>query len=350
MRRFALGKYARIVVLFFLLAFAFVCARMAYGAWLKSSVTERCEVSEIRYIFKGGAIKLLLEGEKKESPILIFLHGGPCSPIPFGFGARGVFPEFSKDFICVYWDQPGCGADYDSSMVGHSPDLYVELCLDIIKDLRKDFPKNKIYVFGISWGALLSAKLAAKYPDRVDGVVAYAQPLSKAGRTPDALERLQNAALSEEDREAFNESKDSEKWEDIMRLYGLLEEYVPTGTVDGASYGRVYSAFLWELISPDYSPREAYLAAFSRAKPQVYKDLLPSIFLCDLSKELSNVKIPYAVVQGDKDVLTSFENIRAFIDACGNPNLTLRTVENCAHIPSDAAFAAIIDELSKIRK
>ena len=68
------------------------------------------EISEIRnYNLGGYSQKVLIEGKKKTNPIIIILHGGPGSPIPFCVGCRGLFPELTDKAIIVYWDQLGCG-------------------------------------------------------------------------------------------------------------------------------------------------------------------------------------------------------------------------------------------------
>lgn len=47
---------------------------------------------------------MLVDGRMENLPIVITLHGGPGTPIPFSVGCRGLFPEFTDRFIMVYWD------------------------------------------------------------------------------------------------------------------------------------------------------------------------------------------------------------------------------------------------------
>lgn len=49
----------------------------------------------------GYKQKVLVEGKKDNLPIVITLHGGPGTPIPFSVGCRGLFPEFTDRFIMV---------------------------------------------------------------------------------------------------------------------------------------------------------------------------------------------------------------------------------------------------------
>lgn len=77
---------------------------------IRKQIIEENEISEL-YTFSLGKVpqKVLIEGKSKELPIVISLHGGPGTPIPFSVGCRGLFPMFTERFIMVYWDQLGCG-------------------------------------------------------------------------------------------------------------------------------------------------------------------------------------------------------------------------------------------------
>ena len=65
-----------------------------------------CEVSEVVTLTLGGyEQKVLIEGKRKDLPVVITLHGGPGSPVPFSVGCRGLFPEWTSKAIMVFWDQ-----------------------------------------------------------------------------------------------------------------------------------------------------------------------------------------------------------------------------------------------------
>ena len=76
----------------------------------RKAVIEGFEISEITEVELGGIRqKILIEGKTGDLPVVISLHGGPGTPIPFCAGARGLFPEFTDRCILVCWDQYGCG-------------------------------------------------------------------------------------------------------------------------------------------------------------------------------------------------------------------------------------------------
>lgn len=61
------------------------------------------EISQM-YTFTLGDYpqKVLIEGKRKTLPVVLPLHSGPGTPIPFNAGCRGLFPEFTDRFIMVY--------------------------------------------------------------------------------------------------------------------------------------------------------------------------------------------------------------------------------------------------------
>lgn len=69
----------------------------------RKQLIEQNEISDI-YTFSLGKMpqKVLMEGKHKELPVVVTLHGGPGSPIPFSVGCRGLFPMFTDHFIMVY--------------------------------------------------------------------------------------------------------------------------------------------------------------------------------------------------------------------------------------------------------
>lgn len=54
-----------------------------------------------------------------------------------------------------------------------SIDSFVTMTLDLVHKVRALFPNNKIYIFAVSWGSILSAKVLEKESKLVDGILVY---------------------------------------------------------------------------------------------------------------------------------------------------------------------------------
>lgn len=134
------------------------------------------EISELCLFLLGGYQQnVLIEGRGKDNPIVITLHGGPGTPIPFSVGCRGLFPVFTDEFIMVYWDQLGCGINNYVVDDSFSIDTFVQMTAELVEKIKLKFPNNKIMIFSNSWGSILSAKLLERNPYIVDSVIACGQ-------------------------------------------------------------------------------------------------------------------------------------------------------------------------------
>lgn len=155
------------------------------------------EISELCSFYLGGyQQKVLIEGKSKDNPIVITLHGGPGTPIPFSVGCRGLFPVFTDEFIMVYWDQLGCGINNHVIDDSFSIDTFVQMTEELIEKIKDKFPNNKIMIFSTSWGSILSAKLLEKNPYAVDSVIACGQIIKNVficDEVRDTLEQTSNS-------------------------------------------------------------------------------------------------------------------------------------------------------------
>ena len=122
----------------------------------RKQIIKENEIS-MMYTFSLGKIpqKVLIEGKRKDLPVVISLHGGPGTPVPFSAGCRGLFPMFTDHFIMVYWDQLGCGINNRELKPQFCVEAFTEMTIDLIAEIRKLFPDNKLILFGMSWGLSL---------------------------------------------------------------------------------------------------------------------------------------------------------------------------------------------------
>jgi pimeloyl-ACP methyl ester carboxylesterase len=132
-----------------------------------------------------------IKGESS-MPVVLFLHGGPGSPIsPY---SGNLYKEFEKDFIIVQWDQRGAGKTYGRNAPEElTPDFLKAnpLTLDqMVSDgillteyLLKHLGKQKVILFGTSWGSLLGVTMATKRPDLFYAYVGHSQIVNPANDT-----------------------------------------------------------------------------------------------------------------------------------------------------------------------
>ncbi len=147
-------------------------------------------VARMEYVELGGSRQwICVRGESVDKPLLLILHGGPGTPevLPF----RRYDAGLEKDFIVVNWDQRGSGKSYSPSMTADS--LTIEQILsdahELVGYLKESFGKEKIYLLGHSWGTILGALLASRYPEDFHAYIGMGQWVS-TGRQREALLRV----------------------------------------------------------------------------------------------------------------------------------------------------------------
>ena len=72
-------------------------------------------VALLEQVILGGVKQwILIRGEDVSNPILLFLHGGPgtpITPVAHHFGRR-----LEQRFVVVHWDQRGAGKSYNAAI------------------------------------------------------------------------------------------------------------------------------------------------------------------------------------------------------------------------------------------
>ena len=64
----------------------------------------------------------------------------------------------------------------------------------------------------------------------------------------------------------------------------------------------------------------------------------------DLQSTLKSITVPYLILQGDTDIVTSTKYAEAFVKESGNENLHFAVVKNGGHIPGRDDMAYVIEK------
>lgn len=297
------------------------------------------------YNLGGYEQKVLLEGRYSDKPIVLYLHGGPGSPVPFGEGCRGLFPEITRKSIMVYWDQLGCGINDHVIDDSFSIDDYVSMTKDLILSLHNDFPDNKINLFGVSWGSLLAARAAAEMPDIVKRVMVYGHIRRDLFFSDEVINQIDKAKLSHREKQQYQriKSRSVHDDEDITNMYDLIKKHTD-GFCSKSGGKSPLGSLMWGMLtSPDYRLRDFKAAIISNGtkRNQVIARQLIDVDLSDLIKQIN---IPYYIIQGSEDIVTSTRLIEELLGEIDNPNIRFSILKGSGHMPSRDAMQFIIKE------
>ena len=311
-----------------------------------------CEISEVVTVTLGGfAQKIAIEGKKKDLPVVICLHGGPGSPVPFSVGARGLFPEWTDRAVMVYWDQLGCGINNRKIDDSFSIGSFVDMTCDLVGEIKNRFPQNKIYLFGISWGSVLALKTALRIPEKLGGALCYGQFLENNFFSEEVLNAFSSAPKKVQKRVAkiVKTGADCEYKvfdKNLKTLFRYMNKYTNAYFNKHSEPVKIGGIVKGLMSRPDYRFR-AFMAVVKngyRGNQSLWRELVK----IHLSEELDNLQIPYRILQGDTDIVTSTALVQRAAEECGNENVTCKTVRDSGHMPSENAMVEVFEALTEL--
>lgn len=160
-----------------ILLFTFTALILLTGCSARTSTINKPHaIAELLSIEIGDLEQwILIRGEDRSNPILLWLHGGPGSAqMPIH---RTFTGQLEKEFVVVHWDQRGAGK---SNHVGFREETmtlnrYIEDVHELTHYLKERLNREKIFLLGHSWGTQLGILTVQQYPDDYHAFISVAQ-------------------------------------------------------------------------------------------------------------------------------------------------------------------------------
>ena len=131
------------------------------------AVTDPSGIEELKSIKIGGVNQWLhIRGRNKNNPILLYLHGGPGSPM-LGF-MDAIQRPWEDFFTIVQWDQRQTGKSYYPEDDESAPLTIEKIILDteeVIQHLLKHLNQSKLFLLGHSWGSILGMQIVKRHAE-----------------------------------------------------------------------------------------------------------------------------------------------------------------------------------------
>lgn len=314
----------------------------------RKDVIDGNDISEMYTFLLGGyEQKVLIEGKNKGLPVVITLHGGPGTPIPFSAGCRGMFPEFTDAFIMVYWDQLGCGINNYIIDEHFTVDSFVDMTMDLIEKVKELFPENPIYLFAMSWGTILSAKVLERASNIVDGVVAWGQIIRQVFFNEEVFHSLESSKLPPKKMELIKRiDRENISPKDMELISGSIQKYTYGYQNKNGKKAPMGSMIYGLLTSPDYTFRDFKAMIWNGYHGNIA--LWKEILSMDLSDVIKSIEIPYIIIQGDTDIVASTKEVQSLLEQSENDFLQSRIVTNSGHMPGSEGMEAVFGALKSL--
>ncbi len=290
-----------IIVLAFIVRFAGQCI---------NRITPENGINETIYVDINGTKQWInIYGQDKDDPVLLYLHGGPCYPtVAIDWS---IFRRLSADYTVVEWDQRGCGHNYPYYKE-NSP-ITAELMISDGKAMT-DFlcdhlHKDKITLYGHSWGSLLAANLALDYPEKYDALIVSSLVVDEAESRRAFKEYMLAQSAGDPEihsaAEQFDPTRGLKEQEDIF-LKLAYSKYAYTDNIFDDSDVNMYSSVFF---NPNCTLEQQYRLLFGTADydryiedvllgGDTYGDGLCSQIPISLRTEY---EMPFYLIEGSKD-------------------------------------------------
>ena len=123
---------------------------------------------------------IMIRGASIDSPVLLFLEGGPGGT---AVGSMRIAGEpLEESFVVATWDQRGTGRSASALEDAETITLEQSIrdTIEVTEYLRARFDERRIYLVGSSWGSTLGVLAAQRRPDLFAAYVGTGQMVNQA--------------------------------------------------------------------------------------------------------------------------------------------------------------------------
>ncbi len=297
----------------------------------------------------GGTTQWLqIRTQDFTNPVLLYLHGGPGSPMmPMNHSFQN---GWEKHFTVVQWDQREAGKSYTGKSSPHSLTIerYIADTLEVTEYLRKRFKQKKIVLLGHSWGSLLGVHAIARKPEYYSAYVGVGQvvhmmkgeALSYQYTLAQAKKRNHSAALK--DLQAIAPYPDSMTTEKVLVERRWLTEF------GGAIYGETSPSIILGILltSPDYDLGDLW--GFVAGSLLSLDTLWPQLTQADIERDLGfKYQVPLFLFSGRHDYQVPSSLSSTWFKKLEAPHKEEVWFEKSCHVPMYSEPARFTSELVK---
>ena len=309
---------------------------------MKTLFRKRAAIDEMEIVTIGGSRQVLYSrGEDRKNPVILFIHGGPGSPM-MPFLHRFQY-SWEKEFTVVQWDQRLAGKTFfengpSGPMEALNFERVVQDGLEVAQYLLKKFAVDRLIVLGHSWGTVLGAALVQKYPHYFSAFISIGQLVNNQEAAAMGLEAARRYAKE------HGLKRDLSKLERIENPWHVRPYLAKYKMAEDISLRLIFFA----LTTPYYRFRDLrYLLDKQRfSYHQPLYDFLETFHIRQLGVDY---RVPVFYLMGENDYQTPYPLARDFFEELTAPVKTFYTLRNTAHLPMFDANEEVLACLVQIK-
>lgn len=337
------GSYFRALMNFRISWYFVLVVLIQFLVSVQAEAQSKTEILEEKFVLLNGMEHWVTIKGNRSKPVILFLHGGPGSV--FSPYADHIYKELQQDFIIVHWDQRGAGRTYGRlapeeltpEYLQSNPLTIEEMAADgisLTEYLCQHLGKQKVILFGTSWGSALGVTIATKRPDLFYAYVGHSQIVN-----PDddlsLYNKVHQMAMASNDTSSLKKLNELgkppyERAKTVGQLWRIVKKYERINSIPAPEH--------WFVESPEYNNakddqnrRDGDDYSFVNFVGD--KVLGVSSMRSRLNFAVNNLdfKIPVYLIQGEEDILTPRESTRAYFDKLKAPEKQFILLPKTAH-------------------
>ena len=308
------------------------------------------------YKLRVGGIDqwLSVRGQDVANPIILFIHGGPASPLsPTMWQFQRPMEEY---FTMVNWDQRGAGRTFltvnpDSISNTIHVSQYVSDAIEVAEAVRRKHQARKLIVMGHSWGTVIGMKAALARPDLFYAYVGIGQVINTRTNERLSFEYGLDQARKANNTEAIREMESIAPYpgaQPITRERIIIARKWPQ-YFGGLTAFRDNSEYFFDapLLSPEYDEKD--VAAIDQGSLFTLEKILPEFLDIDFTT-VRKFPVPVIMFMGRHDYTTPSLPTADWLDAVSAPYKRGVWFENSAHmIPFEEPGKMLVSLISYVR-
>lgn len=302
------------------------------------------QISEEKYVSINGIEQWITIKGNSSKPIILFIHGGPGSPItPY---VDVLYKDLEKDFIIVQWDQRGTGRTYGENLppkeltsqyLKANPLTLEQMTSDgieVSKYLLKYLGKQKLILTGTSWGSALGVKIATKQPDLFFAYVGHSQIVNPA-IDEEFYTKIYKMAENKNDKESLEILNSIGKppysrAKNAGLLFRILKKYERANSTPAPdNWFELSPAYDNDIDNKNREDGDDY--SFVNYVGDDKLEVQSMVSTINLLRDNLDFKIPVYLIQGTEDIMTPKESSRKYFDKIKTPKKEYYLLPNAAH-------------------
>lgn len=333
---------AVLAALIVLLVLVILTARLVNGC--KNKISTENGVQESTYIDVNGIKQFIqIRGDDAANPVMIFLHGGPASPM--SFVSAYYQKPLESEVTIINYDQRGCGRTYYANSRDSHADVDLLLGdLDGIVDYaRERFGQDKVILTGHSWGTALGSIYAQQHPEKVSCYIGIGQ------MTDGIPDKLAAARLALEKPE-IQGTEDEKELKSLMETMGKVSRYEDLVFAEMFRMTSISAKYLgcegiqsglaqiWSGVSsPDMNFQDMrwFLSQLNQEEFLKQNETIMAYAMFGFNiRDLSPVyEVPVYYIAGEGDYVVSQKNAQAYCESITAPDKGFFWLPNVGHSP-----------------